>query len=173
MSETLAFGTIIIFVMLTFFMTSGALIEKYHLTFGHEASYTVLMGMLISYLTMANGANKIEGMLEFDDKLFFFLCLPPIVFASGFNMQRGDFFGNLSNIMLFGVLGTFVAFFSFSALTIFIKGKMDLFMYKHNTTTNEFDKLEMKLSDTEVMLFCSLMCSSDVVAAVSLISYDA
>lgn len=30
----------------------------------------------------------------------------------------------------------------------------------------------MNLTDPECMLFCSLMCSSDVVAAISLISYD-
>ena len=41
-------------------------------------------------------------------------------------MHRGDFFGNIGNVMLFGVLGTFVAFFSFSAMTIGIKNNIPL-----------------------------------------------
>ena len=59
--------------------------------------------------------------LEFDDEAFFYFLLPPIVFASGFNMQRANFFKNFKTVMLFGVLGTFVAFFSFSAMTIYVK----------------------------------------------------
>lgn len=60
-------------------------------------------------------------MLKFSDNAFFFVCLPPIVFASGFNMQRGNFFANIKNVLMFGILGTFVAFSSFSALTIYLK----------------------------------------------------
>ena len=42
--------------------------------------------------------------------------------------------GNITNIAIFGILGTFVAFFSFSAATIWIKNlyKDGLFMYKLN-----------------------------------------
>jgi NhaP-type Na+/H+ or K+/H+ antiporter len=35
------------------------------------------------------------------------------VFASGFNMQRKDFFANMTNVILFGIVGTFIAFFVF------------------------------------------------------------
>ena len=76
-------------------------------------------GMVISYLEMGN--EEMVGLLRFRDETFFFFCLPPIVFASGFNMQRGNFFVNIKTILLFGVLGTFVAFFAFSALTIYLK----------------------------------------------------
>lgn len=66
-------------------------------------------------------------LLKFSDETFFFFCLPPIVFASGFNMQRGNFFANFNMVMLFGVIGTFVAFASFSYMTIYMKnlGFMD------------------------------------------------
>jgi len=104
-----------------FYMSCGAAIETYKIKFGHEASLTVLMGMLISMIEFMQGNRQIQEMLEFSDETFFFFCLPPIVFASGFNMHRGDFFGNIGNVLLFGVLGTFVAFFSFSAMTIGLK----------------------------------------------------
>ena len=127
--------------------------------------------MFISFIEYQKGNQQIIDLLQFDDNAFFFFCLPPIVFASGFNMQRGDFFANISPILLFGVLGTFVAFFSFSAMTIFAKRNMQLWQYKLNLDTKEYDKIELNLTDPECLLFCSLMCSSDVVAAISLISY--
>ena len=37
-------GACVFFMMIMFYMTCGALVEKYHLHFGHEASFTVLMG---------------------------------------------------------------------------------------------------------------------------------
>ena len=74
--------------------------------------------MVISYMEMGN--EEMVGLLRFRDETFFFFCLPPIVFASGFNMKRGNFFANLKNILLFGILGTFVAFTSFSLMTIYL-----------------------------------------------------
>lgn len=48
--EIISVGAIVTFLMLLFYMTSGTIIEKYHLKFGHEAAYTILVGMLISYI---------------------------------------------------------------------------------------------------------------------------
>ena len=112
--------------------------------------------------------EELIRLLKFDDNTFFFICLPPIVFASGFNMQRKNFFANIKNILLFGILGTFVAFFSFSAMTIFMKNKG--FMTQYDGKTSQWTQLD--LTSPECMLMCSLLCSSDVIAAVSLISYD-
>ena len=77
--------------------------------------------MAISYGCWLNNDEEIIELMKFSDSTFFFVCLPPIVFASGFNMQRGNFFANIKNILMFGVLGTFVCFFGFSALTIYFK----------------------------------------------------
>ena len=124
--------------------------------------------MAISFALYYSEHEDLIAMMKFDDNAFFFVCLPPIVFASGFNMQRGNFFANIKNVLLFGILGTFVAFFSFSAFTIYLK---DLgYMSQYDTTLGEWSPL--KLENTECLLMCSLLCSSDVIAAVSLISYD-
>lgn len=59
--------------------------------------------------------------MQFSDDLFFYFCLPPIVFASGFNMQRKKFMANITNIVLFGIVGTIIAFISFTGLTVLYK----------------------------------------------------
>ena len=121
MSEAISTGAIVVFMMLLVYLTLGAFIEKYHLKVGHEASITIVIGMIISYIQWECHNTEMIDLLKFSDNTFFFFCLPPIVFASGFNMQRGNFFANIKTILLFGVLGTFVAFFSFSAMTIYLK----------------------------------------------------
>jgi NhaP-type Na+/H+ or K+/H+ antiporter len=55
--------------------------------------------------------------MTFDENLFFYFCLPPIVFASGYNMKRKKFFENFTNILLFGLFGTVLQFTIFSVLT--------------------------------------------------------
>jgi len=47
-------------------------------------------------------------MMEFSESFFFDFCLPPIVFAAGYNMKRKMFFKNFSNVLLFGVFSTFI-----------------------------------------------------------------
>jgi len=46
MSETIATGVIVVFLLLLFYLVSGTVIEKYHMKFGHEASFTLLIGKL-------------------------------------------------------------------------------------------------------------------------------
>ena len=73
---------------------------------------------------------------------------------------------------MLGILGTFVAFFSFSFMTITVKDYFDLSQYQYDEKTEKLIKTPLELSSPECMLMCSLLCSSDVVAAISLISYD-
>jgi len=54
--------------------------------------------------------------VKFDDNLFFYAILPPIIFSAGYNLKRKKFFQHFNYITLFGVVGTFVAFLSFSVL---------------------------------------------------------
>jgi NhaP-type Na+/H+ or K+/H+ antiporter len=123
MSEVISVGAIVIYLMLLTYLFIGTIIERYELSFGHEASLTIMIGMLISYVGYTSGDDEFVKLLKFDDNTFFYVCLPPIVFASGFNMQRGNFFANFKTITLFGVIGTFVAFTSFSLLTIYLNNK--------------------------------------------------
>lgn len=44
--------------------------------------------------------------MTFDPNFFFYFCLPPIIFAAGYNMKRKKFFENFTNILIFGLLGT-------------------------------------------------------------------
>lgn len=102
----LSSGAIVIMFMLFMYMFIGSLIEKYHCVIGHEASFLILLGMLISFLSDASGHHEFNKIMTFNEDFFFYFCLPPIVFASGYNMKRQKFFENFKNILIFGLFGT-------------------------------------------------------------------
>ncbi len=93
-------------IVLFFYMFVGSILEKYHVIIGHEAGLVIIFGMLISYISFASGHEEFNHMLSFNADFFFYFCLPPIVFASGYNMKRKKFFENFTNILLFGLIGT-------------------------------------------------------------------
>ena len=112
-------GIIVIFAMLMMFMLYEAYKHKNHWRFGHEASFVVIVGVLISGLyTTREGGQEFSEIMAFNDDLFFYFVLPPIIFAAGYNMYRNKFFANIANIGLFGVLGTFLTFGCFAGITM-------------------------------------------------------
>mmetsp|Transcript_41009 Transcript_41009/g.53750 ORF Transcript_41009/g.53750 Transcript_41009/m.53750 type:complete len:104 (+) Transcript_41009:41-352(+) len=74
-------GIIVIFVMLMIFMLFEAYKHKSGLKFGHEASLVCVIGILISAVYMYCGSKEFAEIMAFNDDLFFYFVLPPIVFA--------------------------------------------------------------------------------------------
>jgi NhaP-type Na+/H+ or K+/H+ antiporter len=126
-------GAIIVMLVLIVYMFLGSLLEKYHCVVGHEAGLVILFGMMISLLLYFTGHEDMTNMMTFDENFFFYFCLPPIVFASGYNMKRKKFFENFTNILLFGLFGTVLQFTIFSIFT-YIVVNMEV-LYKYNGIT--------------------------------------
>jgi len=110
----------------------------------------------------------IQENIIFDDNVLFYFCIPPIVFASGYNMRRKRFFQNFTNIMIFGVFGTLVTYFIFCGLTIWIHSYGWMTMYDSETGLWQ----DLVLSNAEILLMSSLLCSTDVIAAISMVKYE-
>jgi len=86
--------------------------------------------MLISYIEFFEGLEKLTKISKFDDNVFFFFLLPPIIFATGYSLQLGEFFKNIKNILILGLFGTIITFTSFSLLTIAFNRAIPMSMYK-------------------------------------------
>ncbi|XP_047139467.1 sodium/hydrogen exchanger 8 isoform X1 [Hydra vulgaris] len=88
----------------------------------------------------------------FDPTLFFLVLLPPIIFESGYNLHKGNFFANLGSIVVFAVFGTII-----SAITIgcgvFMLGKA---------------KIAYELTFRESFAFGSLISAVDPVATLAI-----
>lgn len=57
---------------------------------------------------------------EFNEEIFFYGLLPPMIFSGGYNLKKSTFFKNFSYISLFGALGTVMTFGIIFGLTYLI-----------------------------------------------------
>lgn len=167
---TFNIGIIVIFVLLMIFMLFEAWKNKYSIKFGHEASLVCSLGLVISAIFYSDEDSEFTKMMEFNGEMFFYFVLPPIVFAAGFNMYRKKFFENLRNIVLFGVFGTFTAFAGYTSVTLLGLHYVDLTQHIYSKETGTWTTEPVTLLFSEVVVMCALICSTDVIAAVSVIS---
>jgi len=116
-SSALPLDVMIIFVMLMIYVILGTFMEYKSTPFGHETGVALVFGLIISAIIHFAIKDK-DLELTFNGDVFFYVCLPPIIFASGFNMRRRRFFENIGYVLLFGIFGTILTFFVFSGLTI-------------------------------------------------------
>ena len=122
-------------IMMLFFFFTGAAGEKFHPPFGHETTYTIAFGIIVSIiLWYASGgengdpdAETLSQSFQFSSNFFFDFMLPPLVFSSGYTMHKKKFFDNLGNISLNGFFVTIVCFVIYGAGTI-IMVSLDLEM---------------------------------------------
>eukprot|EP00934_Nitzschia_sp_Nitz4_P000400 Nitzschia sp. Nitz4//scaffold149_size55946//29087//30935//NITZ4_006596-RA/size55946-augustus-gene-0.101-mRNA-1//-1//CDS//3329536815//400//frame0 len=88
-----------------------------------ESSMILIVGMITSWivsLTINTSADALddenmeevdltETILSFPNKVFFLALLPPILFNSGYQLQRELFYRHLNPILLYSALGTLIS----------------------------------------------------------------
>ncbi|XP_043268208.1 sodium/hydrogen exchanger 8 [Venturia canescens] len=109
------------------------------------------IGMIINMMSHQNIANwrKEEA---FSPTAFFLVLLPPIIFESGYNLHKGNFFQNIGSIMVFAIFGTAISAFVIGA-GIYLLGLAEV---------------AYKLSFVESFAFGSLISAVDPVATVAI-----
>ena len=61
-----------------------------------------------------------QKQLQFNEEIFFYGLLPPMIFAGGYNLKKKDFGKNMIYIITYAVLGTMVSFAVTFAFTFLI-----------------------------------------------------
>ena len=64
----------------------------------------------------APSISTIHALLFFNEEIFLYFLLPPIIFEAGFSVSRTHFFHNLATILLFAVVGTLATTFVLGCL---------------------------------------------------------
>ncbi|XP_058792951.1 sodium/hydrogen exchanger 8 [Phymastichus coffea] len=110
-----------------------------------------VIGMIINLMSHQNIANwkKEEA---FSPTAFFLVLLPPIIFESGYNLHKGNFFQNIGSIMVFAIFGTAISAFVIGA-GVYLLGVA---------------QVAYKLNFVESFAFGSLISAVDPVATVAI-----
>ena len=62
-------------------------------------------------LTKLEISSTIEKISHYFVGFFMMLLLPPIIFESGYNINKGPFLRNIGTILMYAFLGTFISIF--------------------------------------------------------------
>lgn len=93
-----------------------------------ESIVVVFLGALIGLLINILSDQKVSNWKReqvFSPTAFFLILLPPIIFESGYNLHKGNFFQNIGSILVFAIIGTTISAFTIGA-GIYILGLADV-----------------------------------------------
>lgn len=120
-----------------------------------ESIVIVVLGALIGLLMNALSDRNISNWRKeeaFSPTAFFLVLLPPIIFESGYNLHKGNFFQNIGSILVFAIFGTMISAFIIG-LGVYFLGLAEV-VYK--------------LSFVESFAFGSLISAVDPVATIAI-----
>merc|ERR1719278_1386801 len=69
----------------------------------------VFLGAVLGLLMTALPEAETKRIEAFSPTMFFLILLPPIIFESGYNLHKGNFFQNIGSILVFAILGTAIS----------------------------------------------------------------
>lgn len=110
-----------------------------------------VIGLIINLMSEQHIANW-RNEEAFSPTAFFLVLLPPIIFESGYNLHKGNFFQNIGSILVFAIIGTTISALVIGA-GIYVLGLAEI---------------AYKLSFVESFAFGSLISAVDPVATVAI-----
>ena len=161
-------ASVLLACLMLLYVLVGTKLETKGCGFGHETGVVIIVGIIISGILDIMNTEKIGA---FNPHVLFEFGLPMILYAAGFNMRRRRFFDNINNITMFGILSTVVCFLILSALTVVVFNAGLITKYTWDEASGTWTNEVLSVPTMEICLICAMLCSSDIIAAVSLVKY--
>jgi sodium/hydrogen exchanger 8 len=86
-------------IALIIYTIVGNVIEHHKLKYVHESGIAIYIGLIMGIIKITLNYSQ----EKFNEEIFFYIVLPPILFSAGYSMKKGNFFRNFAPIGLLGI----------------------------------------------------------------------
>lgn len=125
----------------------------------HETGIGIIIGFLFGGILYLGGSIT---QINFDEEIFFYGLLPPMIFAGGYNLKKKDFGKNFKYILIYGLVGTITSFGIIFGLTVLVN---ELHWIIPLRSDSHIEHLETAL----IIKYSATISATDSVAALTLI----
>lgn len=154
-SDSISGGILVLLLILFLAIIGSNLLRQKNIEYIQDAGLSCLLGMLFGFILEVLGETpQIKSVTTLNSEFVLFVLLPPIIFQSGYNIDKKKFFGNFGAIISF-------AFFGILISTLLISWGVFLL--------SNFGLLNFHLTLTECLIFGVLISSTDPVSMLSLL----
>ena len=88
-SRVFAWAFLLLVTVLIIAFIIGYTISELHCEFFSEAAGAIILGFIVGvFVKYIGGFEKFTQLVQFNQEFFFLVLLPPIIFESGYNMQK-------------------------------------------------------------------------------------
>jgi len=169
MTSVLSYELPVMIIAIIVYVLTGHFLKRYYETTGkplwlHESSVVIVLGIVVGGLIqLATGSA-----VEFDQGIFFYLVLPPIIFAQGYTLKRKNFFKYSQAIVVLGLLGTVANFLLIAGLT-YAFASQGLITNDSCVSGGDKDCEDESLGFTDCLILATVLSASDEVAAMAMV----
>ena len=89
-SYFLSFKTLIAIFILIIYTIATPIFDKINFHYLHESGICMILGAIISLISKKFNKDT-DGLITFNDEIFFNFILPPIIFNAGYNLKKKHF----------------------------------------------------------------------------------
>jgi sodium/hydrogen exchanger 8 len=106
---SVSLGILILLILLILSLIIGQLLRIRDCKYLNETAVATLIGVGLGAMLMSQSPASVGGVMRLNTEIFLLLILPPVIFESGFSLDKAMFFKELGGILTFAFLGTLIS----------------------------------------------------------------